>query len=91
VRRNFAALAAERFEADHIVPTVSIGVALGHDQQMTIAALMASADRALYRAKANGRNRVESAMPVPTEREAWATLVPGDIERRVWRKASAHG
>lgn len=88
VRRNFAMVAAAQFEADVVMPTVSIGVALGGDPQMSISTLMASADRALYRAKANGRNRVESA---ETEHDMAPSLVPGDGERRVWRKVLAHG
>ncbi|MDQ0355423.1 diguanylate cyclase (GGDEF)-like protein [Rhodoplanes tepidamans] len=40
--------------------TVSIGVATTVDVGGSLAALMGAADRALYRAKANGRNRVES-------------------------------
>lgn len=89
VRRNFTAAAAALFDADIVVSTVSVGVALGHDPQMSIASLMASADRALYRAKANGRNRVESAVPVAADLGAQPTLVPNALERRVWRKVSA--
>jgi len=54
VRRAFAL--AE--QADDVAPTVSIGVALQGEGAATLAALMATADRALYRAKAKGRNRV---------------------------------
>jgi diguanylate cyclase (GGDEF)-like protein len=57
VRAAFAA--AE--QADDVVPTVSIGVALQDETAATLSALMAAADRALYRAKAKGRNRVVSA------------------------------
>jgi diguanylate cyclase (GGDEF)-like protein len=41
--------------------TVSIGVAMASDIGSDLAALLAAADRALYQAKANGRNRVERA------------------------------
>jgi len=88
VRRNFETAAIAQFVADIIAPTVSIGVALGHEQQMSVASLMAAADRALYCAKANGRNRVEGATPVAADRGTPPSLVPDDIERRVWRKVS---
>ena len=39
-------------------PTVSIGVALPDDRPLTLTQLLSRADRALYRAKAEGRNRV---------------------------------
>jgi len=41
--------------------TVSIGVATRDETTPDLKALVAAADRALYRAKANGRNRVETA------------------------------
>jgi diguanylate cyclase (GGDEF)-like protein len=66
-----AAIVAERvraaFEAAALVPggnrvpaTVSIGVACG-SSRAPLDLLMARADAALYRAKANGRNRIELA------------------------------
>jgi diguanylate cyclase (GGDEF) domain len=39
-------------------PTVSIGVALPDDRPVTLTQLLSRADRALYQAKAAGRNRV---------------------------------
>jgi diguanylate cyclase (GGDEF)-like protein len=67
-----AALAAERICAKFNVYSlpdstadfrfsVSIGVAEAGDFDFVLAAMLAGADRALYRAKANGRNRVERA------------------------------
>jgi diguanylate cyclase (GGDEF)-like protein len=61
VRRNFAAAAA-RFGREQLLPSVSIGITLGRETGLTVGALMSVADRALYRAKERGRNRVEMAM-----------------------------
>ncbi len=58
VRRNFAHAAANFGEPD-LVPTVSVGVALGLNSKTEVEDLLIIADEALYRAKANGRNRVE--------------------------------
>jgi diguanylate cyclase (GGDEF)-like protein len=41
--------------------TVSMGIATLHSQDHSLQALLARADQALYRAKANGRNRIEFA------------------------------
>jgi diguanylate cyclase (GGDEF)-like protein len=60
IRRNLEA-APLQLGGDPLSATVSIGVAVSADQNQDLAALMAEADRALYRAKANGRNRVEHA------------------------------
>jgi diguanylate cyclase (GGDEF)-like protein len=62
VRRNFAAVAA-RFTNGGLVPTVSVGVALCADAKSDVDTLLEVADRALYRAKANGRDRVEATTP----------------------------
>jgi len=59
VRAAFAATSAES-EGQHVPATVSIGVACG-SAFAPIDMLIARADAALYRAKTNGRNRVETA------------------------------
>ena len=63
VRRNFFEAAAAHASGD-TQPSVSIGVTLGCDPRAAMTDLLASADQALYRAKARGRNRVETADPI---------------------------
>ncbi len=59
VRAAFAAAGAE-LDGRQIAATVSAGVACG-SPLVTVEALMAGADAALYRAKMHGRDRVETA------------------------------
>jgi diguanylate cyclase (GGDEF)-like protein len=60
VRGAFAA--ASHNVGEHIFSsTVSVGVAFLDDGHSDLGALLDAADRALYRAKALGRNRVESS------------------------------
>ncbi|MGH6672890.1 MAG: GGDEF domain-containing protein [Xanthobacteraceae bacterium] len=58
-----ATFAAASFEVDGrpVVATTSIGVVTSQDGVLDLSALLAQADHALYRAKDNGRNRVEIA------------------------------
>jgi diguanylate cyclase (GGDEF)-like protein len=58
VRRQFEAM---RVSGLAISPTVSVGVAMASEVGRSLPALLAIADRALYRANADGRNRVAPA------------------------------
>jgi diguanylate cyclase (GGDEF)-like protein len=66
IRSNFEATTLE-VGANTLVATVSVGVAMSIDPSRKLADLIKAADRALYRAKANGRNRVEHASGVPED------------------------
>jgi diguanylate cyclase (GGDEF)-like protein len=97
VRRNFAASAA-RFGRDELLPTVSGGVTLGCDPQAKVVDLLSVVDRALYRAKEHGRNRVEmEALQEQAIATGAPSIVPiiepdrggmGAASMRRWRAAS---
>ncbi|HXW40510.1 MAG TPA: GGDEF domain-containing protein, partial [Xanthobacteraceae bacterium] len=75
VRRNFVAAAA-RFGSERLSPSVSAGVTLGCNPRATVADLLSIVDRALYRAKERGRNRVEMEMPAAETSLSAPSIVP---------------
>jgi diguanylate cyclase (GGDEF)-like protein len=77
LRRDFAAISFPHLPVN---PTVSVGVAMASEAGRNLSMLLALADRALYRAKADGRNRVAPAPLVLIEAR-------GDIARRPDRAA----
>ena len=86
LRREFAAM---RFPGLEINATVSVGVAMASEAGRSLPALLAMADRALYRAKADGRNRVAPAPLVLVGRDgARRAAEPSrdhDADRRIER------
>jgi len=72
--------------------SISIGVGIFPDHGQTPEALIHNADTALYRAKNNGRNRVEVATPNLAEprHNPWQTLQSHAEDFRISRRATIH-
>ena len=86
IRANFEATMLE-VDANPLAATVSVGVAMSTDQNRDLAGLLTAADRALYRAKANGRNRVEYARAGPEVRIESVKAGTRECRRR-WRNGA---
>ena len=112
VRRNFIE-AAGRFANGDLAPTVSAGVTVGmhrqsadtahgnsNDAKSRVEMLLEVADRALYRAKANGRNLVEATAALEDMATSLAcapSIVPlikaerlSSFPVRAWRRRATH-
>ena len=82
VRESFAA-AARAVDGVLLAATVSVGLACADDRPADVETLCERADRALYRAKALGRNRVEIAgdetVPLVPDAPAEAGVAPSEL------------
>ena len=86
VRREFAAMRLPGIEVD---ATVSVGVAMASDTGRDLPALLAIADRALYRAKADGRNRVARAPLTLVDKGAGETARRANEQLAAWAAPAA--
>ena len=80
LRREFEAMRFPGLEGN---ATVSVGVAMANEAGRSLPVLLAIADRALYRAKADGRNRVAPAPLVLVDIRA------GETAQRTLQRAAA--
>jgi hypothetical protein len=80
LHRDFAAM---RLPGLEVHATVSVGVAMANESGRNLPALLALADRVLYRAKADGRNRVAPAPLVLVDRNG------GETSRRAMERSAA--
>jgi len=86
VRREFAQLSLPDLAAK---ATVSVGIAMASEAGRDLPALLAIADQALYRAKADGRNRVARApLVVVNAPSDQRVLAPGDVSRFAFADAA---
>jgi diguanylate cyclase (GGDEF)-like protein len=81
VRREVAA-GRHALDGETVGVTVSVGVAVCPADGTSAAALLEAADRALYTAKATGRDRVVAVEPAPRPAVP-APATPGDLQELV--------
>jgi diguanylate cyclase (GGDEF)-like protein len=90
IREKVAQLNVQ-YQGQVLGPTsISIGIGIFPDHGQTPEALIHSADKVLYRAKNNGRNRVEVAAPTLAEpkHDAWQRWQSQAEDFRISQRAS---